>query len=110
MNIYSKKQRWKWVLFVIALLIIFTSLWYTNHLVRRIASDEKAKVKLWAQAVKKKADLINFTNELFTKIKLEERKKAELYAEATRQLTNMSDNFDITFILRVLEDNSTVPV
>jgi signal transduction histidine kinase len=110
MNIYSKKQRWKWLLFIIALCIVFTSLWYTNNLVRRIANDERAKVKLWAQAVKKKADLINFTNELFTKMKLEERKKVELYAEATRQLSLIESATNIGFLLQILEDNTTVPV
>ncbi len=108
MNIYSKKQRWKWALFVIALLIIFTSLWYTNNLVKRIANDERAKVSLWADAVRKKAELIKKTNDLFSRIKLEERKKAELYAEATKQLAN--DNADIGFVLKVLQDNTTVPV
>jgi signal transduction histidine kinase len=108
MNIYTKKQRWKWVLFVIALLIIFTSLWYTNSLVKRIAEDERAKVKLWANAVQKKAKLIKFTNELFTKIKLEERKKVELYAEATRQA--IAGDMINDFALQVLQDNTTVPV
>lgn len=110
MNIYSQKQKWKWLLFAVAILIVFTSLWYTNNLVRSIANDERAKVKLWAEAVEKKANLIRFTNDLFTKIKLEERKKAELYAEATKQLATMSDNGDISFVLKVLQDNTTVPV
>lgn len=110
MNIYSQKQKWKWVLFIVALLIVFTSLWYTNNLVKSIANEEKAKVKLWAEAVEKKANLINFTYDLFSEIKLEERKKAELYAEATKQLATMSDNCDITFVLKVLQDNTTVPV
>ena len=108
MNIYTKKQRWKWVLFIIALLIIFTSLWYTNSLVKRIAEEERAKVKLWAKAVQKKAKLIKFTNELFTKMKLEERKKVELYAEATRQLT--AGDMINDFALKVIQDNTTVPV
>jgi signal transduction histidine kinase len=108
MNIYSKKQRWKWLLFIVAILIIITSLWYTNSLVKRIAEDERAKVKLWAKAVQKKAKLIKFTNELFTKMKLEERKKVELYAEATRQLT-ASDMIN-DFALKVIQDNTTVPV
>ena len=108
MNIYSKKQRWKWLLFVIAILIIISSLWYTNSLVKRIAEDERAKAKLWAKAVQKKAKLYKFTNELFTKMKLEERKKVELYAEATRQLT-ASDMIN-DFALKVIQDNVTVPV
>ena len=41
MNIYSKKQRWKWVLSVVAILIIITSLWYTQSLVKRIAEEEE---------------------------------------------------------------------
>ncbi len=83
MNIYTRKQNWKIVLFVIAIVIIIVSLWYTNSLVKKIADEERTKVKLWAEAVQKKAKLVRFTNELFIKIKLEERKKAELYAQAT---------------------------
>lgn len=108
MNIYSKKQQWKWILFVVAIMIVFTSLWYTNNLVNRIAADEQKKVTLWAEAVQKKAKLVKFTNDLFQKLQTEERKKAELYALATKQLNN--DLSDITFVLKVLQDNTTVPV
>jgi two-component system, sporulation sensor kinase D len=108
MNIYSKKQQWKWILFIVAIVIVITSLWYTNKLVNRIADDEQRKIKLWADAVQKKAKLVKFTNDLFQKLKTEERKKAELYAEATKQLN--SDVSDISFVLKVLQDNTTVPV
>lgn len=108
MNIYSKKQQWKWILFLVAIIIVFTSLWYTNKLVKRIADDERVKVKLWADAVQRKAKLVKFTNDLFQKLQIEERKKAELYALATKQLN--SDIADISFVLKVLQDNTTVPV
>lgn len=107
-SIYSKKQRWKLVLAAIAFLIVILSLWYTNSLVKKIQNDEKQKVELWAKAVQKKAKLVKFTNELFEKIKEEEKKKAELYAEATRQLS--SDIRDADFVLKVLQENTTVPV
>jgi signal transduction histidine kinase len=107
-NIYSKKQRWKWGLSLIAMLIIFSSYWYTTSLAKRIANDERTKAKLWAEAVQKKAKLIRFTNDLFSQIKIEERKKAELYAEATKQLG--SENVNFGFVLKVLQDNNTVPV
>jgi two-component system, sporulation sensor kinase D len=108
MNIYSRKQQWKWILFIVAILIIFTSLWYTNKLVNSIARDERTKVSLWAEAVQKKAKLVKFTNDLFQKLQTEERKKAELYALATKQLN--SDIADISFVLKVIQDNTTVPV
>ncbi len=107
-NIYNKKQRWKLGLAAAALLIIIVSLWYTKNLVKKISSSEKEKVELWAKAVQKKANLVKFTNELFEKIKIGERKKAELYAEATKQLS--ADAQDVSFVLKVLQENTSVPV
>ncbi|MBS1651730.1 MAG: HAMP domain-containing histidine kinase [Bacteroidetes bacterium] len=109
MNIYARKQKWKLLLATFAFAIIIVSLWYSNDLVKKIAADERQKAKLWAEAVQKKANLVKFTNELFEKIKKEERKKAELYAEATRQLSASNDGVN-PFVLKVLEDNTSVPV
>ncbi len=108
MNIYSKKQRWKLWLFVTAVVIIGASLWYTNILVNKIAQEERRKVKLWADAVQKKAVLVKYTNELFNKLRTEERKKVELWAEATKQLSK--ELSDYGFVLKVVSDNTTVPV
>lgn len=110
MNIYRKKQQWKWLLAIAAFIIVICSLWYTNNLVKRIAQDEKQKVKLWAEAVQKKAGLVKFTNQLFEKMKMEERKKAVLYAKTTEQLTKEYSNSTFNFLLYVLEDNTTVPI
>lgn len=108
MNIYTKKQRWKLVLAFFALLIVSASLWYTNKLVKSIAAEERQKATLWAEAVQKRAKLVKFTNELFEEIKRGERKKAELYAQATKELN--SDLQNINFVLKVLQENTTVPV
>lgn len=109
MNIYTKKQRWKWLLFIVAIIIVFTSLWYTTELAKKIANEEKAKVKLWADAVQRKAKLVKFTNDLFQKLQTEELKKAELYALATKELNSQSNQISL-FVLKVLQDNTTVPV
>ena len=61
-----------------ASLIVFASLWYTNVLVNKIAKEERGKIKLWAEAIEKKNDLVNYTIELFDKLGIEEEKKAEL--------------------------------
>ncbi|MCF8465109.1 MAG: HAMP domain-containing histidine kinase [Flavobacteriales bacterium] len=52
MNIYSKKQRWKQLLIVLALCIGAGSLLYTNQLADRLATQERNKVKLWADGTK----------------------------------------------------------
>lgn len=108
MNIYSQKQTWKILLLIAAACIVGVSLWYTNRLVNKIQSEEKRQLRLWAEAVQKKAKLVRFTNELFSTIKDEERKKAELYAEATKKLSG--DLADIEFVFKVIQNNTTVPV
>lgn len=91
-----------------AVIIFGASLLYTNILVNKIAKEERNKVKLWADAIQKKANLVKYTNELFNKIKTEERKKVELWADATKQLSK--DLSDYSFVLKVVSDNTTVPV
>lgn len=108
MNIYYQKQQWKLWLFITAVIIVGITLWYTNSLVNQIAQDERKNVKLWAEAVQKKANLVKYTHDLFDKLKNQERKKVELWAEATKELSN---EFSVnTFALKVVSDNTTVPV
>jgi two-component system, sporulation sensor kinase D len=112
-NIYAKKQRWKLGLATMAFAIVIISFWYTNKLVKNIAESERQKIELWAKAVQKKASLVKFTKALFEKIKTGERKKAELFAEATRELSMGSDltqSHGMAFALKVLQENTTVPV
>ena len=109
-NIYTRKQTWKIILVAFAAVIIIASLWYSNRLVKKISDDERKKVSLWADAVQKKAKLVKFTNELFTKIKFEERKKAELYAEATQSLKDTKELEMLNFLLKIVQNNTTVPV
>ena len=51
-DIYSKKQRWKLILFLSAILIGLGSLWYTSQLVNHIEITERQKMELWAEAMR----------------------------------------------------------
>jgi sensor histidine kinase YesM len=79
-NIYSQRQRWKLIFFVVAIIIAALALYYSNKLAKSLAAEE--------------------------------RKKLELWAEATRQLinTDINSNQDLSFIWKVIENNTTVPV
>lgn len=111
MNIYSRKQRWKLLLFIAAVIIVFASLWYTSRIVSNIANEERRKAALWADAIQRRASLVKYTNELFEKLRKEERKKVELWANGTRQLGNPNFNMDdLTIIVEMIRNNETVPV
>lgn len=110
-NIYSKKQRWKAVLFITALVIIGLSMAYSNILVDNIADEEERKVRLWANTVQEKAELVKFANDLFAKMKEEESRKSKIWAQGVKQLSNPEIKGDVvTFIFELIRSNETVPV
>lgn len=55
MDIYLKKKRWKILLFLGAILIGLASLLYTNWLTDKLSQEERKKVELWAEAIKRLA-------------------------------------------------------
>ncbi|HRG58464.1 MAG TPA: HAMP domain-containing sensor histidine kinase [Bacteroidia bacterium] len=110
MNIYTQKQNWKIALGAAAIVIVIASLAYTNYLIKQIANDERSKIRIWAEAIQKKARLVKYTNELFDKIKSEERKRVQIWAEASKMLTISESSADLNFYLNVLDNNTTIPV
>lgn len=53
MNIYSKKQKWKLALIFFAIAIGASSLFVTNQLVKKVKKQERKKMEVWAEALKK---------------------------------------------------------
>ena len=52
MTIYNKKQWWKFVLLLVAIIIGVSSLYYTGILVKKLSFEERKKVELWAEATR----------------------------------------------------------
>jgi len=60
MDIYSKKQKWKFTLLGFAIIIGVSSIFITNGLVKELKLEEHKKIELWAEATK---HLVNMTGE-----------------------------------------------
>jgi signal transduction histidine kinase len=80
LEFYFKKRRWKILLLLLAVCIGIGSFFYTNWLVKKMA--------------------------------IEERKNVELWAEATRKLASpdISSTLDITFLVDIINRNTTIPI
>jgi len=109
-DIYLRKKRWKFILFATAILIVSASLYYTNILVNEIRKEERKNVQIWADAIHKKADLVNYTNNLFEEFKNEERKRVSIVAEAQRRILTATSNEDLNFFLSIIGENTTIPI
>jgi signal transduction histidine kinase len=110
MNLYSTKQRWKIFLLALATVIVAITLWYSNHIAERIRAEERQKVELWSEAIKRRAELVVFTQQLFEELKTEERKRVDLLGNAYYIINDPPENMDFTFILDFISNNTTIPV
>jgi len=110
LNIYYTKQRWKWILIGIVTSIFAASIVYSNFVVKRVSNEERDKIKIWADAIQRKAAIVNYTEEFFERIREEERRRANLLAKAYNKLATSGPSEDITFYLELISNNKTIPV
>ncbi|WP_218972200.1 sensor histidine kinase [Labilibaculum filiforme] len=52
MDIYLKNRHWKFYFLLIAIVIVFGSIVYTNTLVGKLANEEVKKIELWAEGMR----------------------------------------------------------
>ena len=113
MNLYSNKQKWKIVLLVVALVLVALSLWVSNTTVQKVSDRERLRAKQWADAIKKKAELVEFTNRAFNQLRKYERRKIQLYLDATKEISKPILGMsvpDYAFPLAIINENKDIPV
>lgn len=108
MNLYSHKQRWKIALLILALVISGAIIWYAGHIAAKVRDDERQKVRLWSEAIRKKAELVNLTNQSFEELAEQEKRKVQLWVRATKEIEK--DLSDYSFVIEVIQQNSNIPL
>lgn len=113
MNLYSNKQKWKIVLLVIALLLVGASLFVSNSIVTRVGSRERERVRQWADAIKKKVELVQLTNRTFSQLRDKEKAEMEMWIDATKEVSKpiAGDVMpDYSLPLKIISKNKDIPV
>lgn len=84
MDIYTRKSQWKWYLAATGVLIVMLSLGYTKYLADQLAAREKQQVEQYLAAQRLLGKAETDPNQFF--------------------------NCDVSFPLKVVQDNNTVPI
>lgn len=115
MNLYHKKQRWKIALLGVAVLLVAASLWFSFTIVGKVQQRELNRIEQWADAVKRKSELVNLTNSVFdelsqalSELRERDRQKVEMWSLAMEETNKPLE--DYSFVVKVLGYNSSVPV
>ncbi len=113
MNLYSNKQKWKIALLLVAIVLVGLSLFVSNNIVSKVSDREKQKATQWADAIKKKLELVQLTTSIFKQLREKERQEMNVWVSATKELSKPSplDQIpDFSFPLSIIEQNKDIPV
>ncbi len=77
-DIYSIEKRMRIIFIVVLAVIVFSSTYFTNRLVKNLSDEEKNRM--------------------------------EILAEATRYLIEAKENEDLSFVMKIISMNTTIPV
>ncbi len=90
MDIYLKRRRGKILLLLIAIIIGVASLLYTNWLTKKVAQEERKKVELWAEAIKRYVEPVETTDN-------------------DEAISSLNTQY-LSLIMDILAQNTTIPV
>lgn len=110
MNLYTRKKITKIGILLMAVFIIGISYFAVDSILLDLKKEEARKIEMWYQTIQKKSELINKTQVIFDSLKQEEYKKVLLWREAVVFLTQADLNKDITFTVKVIQNNTSIPI
>jgi signal transduction histidine kinase len=89
----------KWLILAITVLLAVVALVEINRVSIQMRKAEVEKVKLWANAISQKAQLVDYSEQFFASVARDERRKMELYTNILRSFDNMGGDADADFSL-----------
>ena len=89
----------KWIILAITVLLAAFALFEINNLSNQIRKAEQEKVKLWANAISQKAQLVNYSEQFFASVALDEHRKMEMYTNILRSFDRTEMGADADFSL-----------
>jgi len=105
----SKNKRWNWILFIMASIVLTAMILYSNTLINNIQKEEQRKVRVWADAITYKANLVSYMDDFFKTIRVAESKRAALLVQAMQKVAEAPLHEDPSFYLEIISANSTIP-
>ena len=89
----------KWIILVLIVVLAAFALFEINKISNQIRKSEEEKVRLWANAISQKAQLVNYSEQFFTNVALDEHRKMEIYTNILRSFDKIDIDADADFRL-----------
>jgi len=109
---YRRNRKGKWIVISATIVLGLAALWTINRFAKQIRQSEQEKVRLWANAVGQKAELMTSTETFFNEVAIDERRKVKLYIDVLQSFNKQDLGSDAEFYLSYVSyivDSSRTP-
>ena len=109
---FRRSRKGKWVIMSITIALGLVALWIINDFANEIRRSEQEKVRLWANAIGQKAELMESTETFFSEVGIDERRKVKLYIDVLQSFNKQDLGSDAEFYLSYVSyivDSSRTP-
>lgn len=105
------KPQPRWTLLSITVLLAIGALLVVNRIAQQIQKSEEQKIKIWANAITQRAQLVSYTEQFFNEVADAEHDKMEFYTRA-QQIAVTQDLYGpaAIFFTDYITANHTIPV
>ncbi len=103
------RQSVLWLFMLLTFIVFLALMWYMNFLVNTFVETEKAKIKIWVNAIERKADLVSYTDNFFQIIAEDQDRRANTIGQAFLKIATSNIGDDITFYSDIITENKTIP-
>lgn len=105
--------RLKWIVLGLTIGLALAALWQVQNIAEQVRESETSKVRLWANAVSQRAQLLDATRLFFEQATLDEHRKMRLYTDILQSFNDPDQNADLRFSLAYVNyivDSARTPI
>ena len=105
------KQKLKLILMLLSIVLALFALWQVENVARQVRQSEKAKIRLWANAIAQRNRMSSATNQFFEEATIDERRKIQMYTDVLVSFddpNSMIDQFSLTYV-QYIADSAKYP-
>ena len=105
---YNYKITWTLLFLGIILMLIF--LFFIHNTVTQLRNEEIKKIKLWANAVSRKIEVLDNVKIFFDNLAIDEHAKVQQFITAHKYILSQPLDKELNFYYEFISNNRTIPV
>ena len=105
---YNHKITWILLFLGITLMLIF--LFFIHNTVTQLRNEEIKKIKLWANAVSRKIEVLDNVKIFFDNLAIDEHAKVQQFITAHKYILSQPLDKELNFYYEFISNNRTIPV